>query len=248
MPRLDAARWAALSPLLDRALDMAEDDRAAWLASLDAGDPALARALRALLDEHRDLGRDAFLDGAAAMPAPRSLAGTTLGAYTLVEPIGHGGMGSVWRAERTDGRFDARVAVKLLNASLVGRSGDERFRREGTILARLTHAHIAHAIDAGVSPGGQPYLVMEYVDGVRNTASGETVQATDPGRAMFTGRWADIGKFKGPILRGLAARARYFHNGSAATIADVVAFYDTRFHIGLTPQEMADLVAFLGSL
>jgi cytochrome c peroxidase len=75
-----------------------------------------------------------------------------------------------------------------------------------------------------------------------------TVQTTDPGRAMLTGKWADIGKFKGPILRALAARAPYFHNGSAATLDEVVDFYDTRFGIGLTAPEKADLIAFLRSL
>jgi cytochrome c peroxidase len=83
---------------------------------------------------------------------------------------------------------------------------------------------------------------------LRRTSTGETVQTTDPGRAMITGKWADIGKFKGPILRGLAARAPYFHNGSAASLGDVVDFYDTRFSIGLTVQEKADLVAFLRAL
>ena len=81
-----------------------------------------------------------------------------------------------------------------------------------------------------------------------NHATGETIQTTDPGRAMITGRWADISKFKGPVLRGLAGRAPYFHNGSAATLADVVDFYDQRFDIHLTPQERADLIAFLQAL
>ena len=74
------------------------------------------------------------------------------------------------------------------------------------------------------------------------------MQTTDPGRALLTGKWQDVGKFKGPILRGLAARAPYFHNGSAATLDAVVDFYNTRFAIGLTPQEHADLVAFLRTL
>jgi cytochrome c peroxidase len=65
---------------------------------------------------------------------------------------------------------------------------------------------------------------------------------------MVTGKFADAGKFKGPILRGLAARAPYFHNGSGQTLEDVVNFYDTRFHIGFTDQEKSDLVAFLNSL
>lgn len=83
---------------------------------------------------------------------------------------------------------------------------------------------------------------------LENLTTGDKVQTTDPGRAMVTGKWADIGKFKGPVLRALAARAPYFHNGSAATLADVVDFYDQRFHIGFTTQEKADLIAFLKSL
>jgi cytochrome c peroxidase len=81
-----------------------------------------------------------------------------------------------------------------------------------------------------------------------NLATGATVQVTDPGRALITGKWADIGKFKGPILRGLAARPPYFHNGSAATLTDVIDFYDARFAIGFTAQEQTDLLAFLQSL
>jgi cytochrome c peroxidase len=65
---------------------------------------------------------------------------------------------------------------------------------------------------------------------------------------MLTGKWADIGKFKGPILRGLAARAPYFHNGSAATLMDVVDFYDSRFDIGMSSRQKSDLVAFLSAL
>jgi cytochrome c peroxidase len=79
-------------------------------------------------------------------------------------------------------------------------------------------------------------------------ATGETVQTTDPGRALISGKWADIGKVKGPILRGLASHAPYFHNGSAATLADVIRFYEMRFNIVFTPQEKADLIAFLNSL
>lgn len=79
-------------------------------------------------------------------------------------------------------------------------------------------------------------------------ANGLTVQVTDPGRAMITGSCADIGKIKGPILRGLAGRAPYFHNGSAATLSDVVEFYNQRFGLNLTDQQKSDLVAFLQTL
>jgi cytochrome c peroxidase len=78
--------------------------------------------------------------------------------------------------------------------------------------------------------------------------NGTTVQTTDPGRALISGHCADIGKFKGPILRGLAARAPYFHNGSAASLDDVVTFYQQRFNLGLTDQQQRNLVAFLKSL
>ena len=83
---------------------------------------------------------------------------------------------------------------------------------------------------------------------LRNNTTGETVSTTDPGRAMVTGAWADIGKVKGPVLRGLAARAPYFHNGSAQSLNDVISFYNKRFNIGLTAQQQADLVAFLNTL
>ena len=83
---------------------------------------------------------------------------------------------------------------------------------------------------------------------LRNRFTGDTVQTTDPGRAMVTGKWKDIGKFKGPVLRALAARAPFFHDGSAATLADVIRFYDTRFQARFTEQEKADLLAFLQAL
>jgi cytochrome c peroxidase len=80
------------------------------------------------------------------------------------------------------------------------------------------------------------------------TATGQTFHVTDPGRALISGKCADIGKTKGPILRGLAARAPYFHNGSAATLLDAVNFYNNRFNLGLAERQKLDLVAFLNSL
>ena len=81
-----------------------------------------------------------------------------------------------------------------------------------------------------------------------NTATGATVQITDPGFALVTGKWDDIGKFKVPDLRGLETRSPYFHNGFTGDLNAAVDFYDTRFDIGFTPQEKADLVAFLPTL
>jgi len=78
--------------------------------------------------------------------------------------------------------------------------------------------------------------------------TGDTLRSSDPGRAMVTGRWADVGEFKVPGLRGLAARAPYFHNGSAATLRDVVRFYESQSDPRLTAVEEADLTVFLGAL
>jgi cytochrome c peroxidase len=92
---------------------------------------------------------------------------------------------------------------------------------------------------------GLPVFTLQCVAG---PLSGQTFVVTDPGRALISGQCADIGRLKGPILRGLAARAPYFHNGSAATLLDVVDFYDERFGIGFTAQQKSDLVAFLNAL
>lgn len=90
-----------------------------------------------------------------------------------------------------------------------------------------------------------PVFTLQCVSG---PLAGQTFTVTDPGRALITGNCADIGKMKGPILRGLASRAPYFHNGSADTLLDVVNFYDKRFGIGFSDQDKRDLVAFLQAL
>jgi hypothetical protein len=83
---------------------------------------------------------------------------------------------------------------------------------------------------------------------LQNRTTHEIKRTTDPGRAMITGLWKDVGRLKGPVLRGLASRAPYFHNGSAESLDDVLDFYNKRFNIGLTPQEKQDLIAFLNTL
>ncbi len=159
-------RWATLSPLLDELLDLDGAAREARLAQHRAADPSLADELIELLAVQAQLDDEAFLEGSPSLPpAPASLAGQRIGAYTLVEPIGAGGMGSVWLARRSDGRYEGDVAVKLLNLALVAKGGPERFAREGQVLARLSHPNIAHLVDAGVSDGGQPFIVLEHVQG-----------------------------------------------------------------------------------
>jgi hypothetical protein len=102
-------------------------------------------------------------------------------------------------------------------------------------------------LNIGISDAGRRTPDMPLYT-LQNTTTGATVQTTDPGKALISGKWSDISKFKGPILRGVGMRAPYFHNGSAATLDDVVDFYDSRFALGLTSQQHDDLVAFLGAL
>jgi len=166
---LDKETWQALSPLLDQALDLDGPGRDALVAAVECEQPALARILTRLLREHDQLLGSDFLESLPPIGETpgATLAGHEVGPYTLEAPLGVGGMGTVWRARRSDGRFEGDVAVKLLNLALLDARGDERFKREGTLLARLAHANIARLLDAGVMPTGQPYLVLEYVAGTR---------------------------------------------------------------------------------
>jgi serine/threonine protein kinase/TolB-like protein/tetratricopeptide (TPR) repeat protein len=164
MAGMSKEQWQAVDPHLDRALKLDREGRKALLDSLRAERPDVAEDLEILLAAYAIPDSAWFLQNAPELPET-TLAGQAVGAYTLISAIGQGGMGSVWLARRSDGRFEGHAAVKLLNASLVGRAGEERFRREGSILARLAHPHIARLLDAGVSPTGQPYLVLEYVEG-----------------------------------------------------------------------------------
>jgi hypothetical protein len=107
----------------------------------------------------------------------------------------------------------------------------------------------ANPLNIGVADVSNP-LSVSYLPVItlRNNATGATVSTTDPGVALVTGKFADIGKIKVPILRGLASRAPYFHNGSAKTLSDVLTFYDFRFGVFFVGQDQADILAFLNSL
>jgi hypothetical protein len=161
--------WARLEPALDELLTLAPLERVRRLEEIAANDPDTARELSELLSASDDASYAGFLSHpvAPALVAPIPAAGDTLGAWTLVAPIGEGGMGSVWQARRSDGRFEGAAAVKLLKTGLFDAAGQERFRREGAILARLRHPSIAQLLDAGITAKGQPYLILELVDGER---------------------------------------------------------------------------------
>jgi cytochrome c peroxidase len=144
--------------------------------------------------------------------------------------------------------------------TITGVGGLNDVRGQPAIVGSCTTCHDTpnvgnHSVATFLNIGTADYPARPGLDGqglpaytLQCTATGALVHTTDPGRAMTSGKCADIGTFKVPILRDLAARAPYFHNGSGAALDDVVTFYNNRFNIGLTPQEKADLVAFLRSL
>src|SRR5262245_14467137 len=115
MSRLSPDSWELVSPYLDQVLSIPEDERTAWLESLRAENPAVATLVEKLVDDYRVLTKEGFLDQRPLLPVQQAAAGETIGAYTLVSAIGQGGMGNVWLAERSDGRFHRRVAIKFLN-------------------------------------------------------------------------------------------------------------------------------------
>ena len=97
--------------------------------------------------------------------AAATLIGRQVGPYLIDAEVGRGGMGSVWRAHRADGRYQGVVAVKFVNAMWIGQSGEQRFHLEGSVLGRLNHPNIARLLDAGVFESSQPYLILEFVEG-----------------------------------------------------------------------------------
>ena len=176
--------WALVAPLLDQALDLEPGERAGLVARLREHSPAAADELAALLAAESSPEVDLLPEAADSPLLTEAHAGRSIDRYTLERPIGRGGMGTVWLAHRSDGRFEGKVAIKLLNLALVGRAGEERFAQEGQVLARLAHPHIARLLDAGVA-GAQPFLVLEYVVGRRIDEFADERRATPADRVRL---------------------------------------------------------------
>lgn len=121
---------------------------------------------KAIARDFLESGAEEFAAPYIASPRPGDIAGTVIGRYRLLEEIGRGGMGTVWRAERADGQFEQEVALKLIKRGMDSDEVLARFMRERQILARLEHRHIARLQDGGVSDDGRPYFVMELAHGV----------------------------------------------------------------------------------
>jgi serine/threonine-protein kinase len=169
------SRDARLDALLDAALDLDAASRAAFLAQLERDEPAVHADLVELI---------AFAERSAAWLDPAQIdrraawsalgasdadgeAGLRVGPWRLVRKVGSGGMGAVFEAAREDGGFAQRAALKLIRADVATPGFLAHFERERQILASLNHPGIAHLLDGGRLPDGRPYLVMEYVDGLR---------------------------------------------------------------------------------
>ncbi|HEX6899894.1 MAG TPA: serine/threonine-protein kinase [Thermoanaerobaculia bacterium] len=158
-------RWAEVKSLLEQALEVPAEERGTLFARLGAP-PALVAEVEGLLafEDHAE----GFIDEPVfsfRKPAPDLEAGRRLGPWRLLRPLGNGGMGAVYLAERADRAFDLTVAVKLLKTGLDTEELISRFEAERHILARLIHPNIARLLDGGTGEDGRPYLVMEYVEG-----------------------------------------------------------------------------------
>lgn len=160
---MDTARWQQLSSWLDQLLELAPAARQLRLQRLSAQDPTLGRELEHLLQQEADSHE--FMAQPLWTAPPPGRAGSEVGPYRLLHPLGEGGMGEVWLAERCDGLYQRQVALKLLRSGVADPGLRQRFGRERQILARLQHPHLAQLLDAGVDQHGQPYLALDYVEG-----------------------------------------------------------------------------------
>jgi len=175
--QIDASTWETLNRLLDEALEQPAAHLPQWLDNLGPEFDELTPRLRELLSHAGALETAEFLhtlpklelepDDLADASEHAERPGQEIGAYRLMRELGSGGMGVVWLAERTDGLIKRPVALKLPHGAWKRAGLAERMAREREILATLTHPHIAHMYDAGVTTGGQPYLAIEYVEGTR---------------------------------------------------------------------------------
>jgi eukaryotic-like serine/threonine-protein kinase len=159
--------WPAFSALLDEALDIPETGRSRWLASLGAEHAEVRPWLVKVLATSTATRETGLLNALVIDDvAPEFVAGQLVGPYRLTKRLGIGGMGEVWLASRSDGTLTRQVALKLPHIHLLAGVVRRRFERERDILAALSHPRIAHLYDAGVDEAQNPYLAMEWVDGV----------------------------------------------------------------------------------
>lgn len=163
--------WQRVRNVLERAIELDPAERAPFLDQACADDRELRHEVESLMESFERAG-DTFLEGRAidaagveVEPEPPAAAGQRIGSYQVVEEIGHGGMGVIYRAVRADDQFRKEVAIKVVRGSLTDELSTQRFLAERQILANLDHPNIARLLDGG-TVDGRPYVVMEYVQGV----------------------------------------------------------------------------------
>src|SRR5713101_1688631 len=174
---MNPAHWKTVEDILASALELPNERQAAYVEQCCVDSPEIRKEVEELLEAYRAAekciepraGNFDLPEGFAEGFFEDSFLGTRVGTYKLVERIGDGGMGTVYRAERDDGQFTQVVAVKLVRAGLHDPELLKRLRTERQILALLEHPHIARLLDGGITAGGQPYIVMEYIEGARIT-------------------------------------------------------------------------------
>ena len=172
---IDAETWSTLNTLLDRVLDLAPSERLPWIDALGPEYDALKPRLRDLISRSAALRTSQILGAIPTLPEladeqdgpPLAGAGDLVGPYRLIRELGEGGMGTVWLAERYDGLIPRPVALKLPQGWWRRAALAERMAREREILATLNHPNIARLYDAGITTEGQPYLALEYIEGLR---------------------------------------------------------------------------------
>jgi serine/threonine protein kinase len=162
-------QWEEIKDRLHEALELEPASRSAYLKEIAARDSDVASEVESLLASYQDMHSDFMSARPSASPGIAPLAepllGRHLGPYVMVELIGAGGMGEVFRAVRTDGQFEREVAIKLVRTDLNSQTAVNRFKNERQILASLDHPNIAHLLDGDVTVEGIPYLVMELIYG-----------------------------------------------------------------------------------
>lgn len=164
--------WQKVREVLDKAIGISDSERPAFLDGACSGNAELRAEVESLLRSHQQAGNEFLqkpaVDLQAAIPAPfeaKARIGRRIGVYMILEQIGEGGMGEVYRAVRADGQYDKEVAIKLVRAGLDRASVLERFRHERQVLASLDHPNIARLFYGGTTEDGIPYLVMELIEG-----------------------------------------------------------------------------------
>ena len=167
----DPSQWRKIEDLFHRALEQPEVERQLWLLNACAGDTALLNEVESLLESEKSNAcvsiRERVAGAATAMTKSleQSHLQRRVGPYRLLQQIGRGGMGTVYLAERADGQFEQRVAVKMVQPGMDTEFILARFRRERRVLARFEHRNIGRLLDGGTTSDGIPYFVMEYIDG-----------------------------------------------------------------------------------